>query len=910
MIQTGGGTPLYMAPEMQGVIQNGTSKRSGKVTYTEAVDIWAVGVMTFQILAGRPPFRPGEIVEYTTGELCLPTRWMRQAMASDGACEFVRSLLAPLPVDRPSAKEGQQKHWLQAHTIPTKSPACSSYVEPCGDKPMEGLQEATATWASTRVSRVGVQNGTSMSDKVAAGETAPPNHTIPKAAPTVNPSILVTHVDGATNRVLGRGPKERDGLLDCPNVTNTDSAATKLVPELHSKSLDAPEISSESRKHSNQAGRHARPRAELRDSQSDKPDNSSEVEGHIHDNVHPYDVERSRTLSPSERSAKKGSRNLLERNRETARKANAVADKEKAEAEENTKSKKGGLTPTLPNPKPDPKATKRTRESRSSPKPDSPSSSRRSKEQSFEGTVGHVKDTAPPDTDKVRGRDKSSREGHTQHPKTSLDLPPQSSHGASPVRKSTDGRAKHMERSEEHPAPSLLDRSGTSQSPNNDTIKRGHAHERLRPSGHTPVSDSEASLPSHHRRTNTATRKATERKHRNAHTSPEPTSAQDGRSRSYKKDKNSLKEDTTPEAVKRSEQHDEAHGKTASSPSHTKERGRAASSRHPKTVRFASSERQPGRADSPHHSSHKREHKTTNTSPSTSSEPDLDRDNWSVKVIPPSRRRDGRAESPHSRIEHVASSEKEPGRADPPHHSTHGREHRTANTSTSTSPEPDLDRDDWSAEANPPSRRRDEAYKHAADRCRRIVRHTKYTLFPPQPRKHGRAASSRRPKPIVYRVSPFIPGISAGLLSVTRKLVYSRSRSDSNSIAGSESDYTYCTDSESGYSTGSESGYTTGSEPDITSNSTQSFDRRQLAGLAVGAWLADRRVTETEVKRMKALKDLEIPRVTTDTAHTKSLRAMRTSSPQRKHGDASMSTPRTRSGRLSPFRHGRYNDSD
>lgn len=340
MIQTGGGTPLYMAPEMQGIIPNGTSKRSRKVTYTEAVDIWAAGVMAFRILAGRPPFLPGDIEEYTTGQLRLPTRWMRRAMASDAACEFVRSLLAPLPADRPSAKECRQKHWLQAHTIPANNPAGSSYGESCEGKPIEGLQEATATWASTRVSRVGVENGTSMSDEVAACQTAPLNPTISEAAPTVYPSILVTHADRTTNTVPGRGSKERDELLDCPEVINSDSAATKPVPKLDPQSLDAPEISSASRENLNLPDRHARPRAELRNSQSDKPDNSSEVEGRLHDNVHPYDGERPPTLPSSERSSKKGSKNILERNRETARKANAAADKEKAEAEEKLKAKR------------------------------------------------------------------------------------------------------------------------------------------------------------------------------------------------------------------------------------------------------------------------------------------------------------------------------------------------------------------------------------------------------------------------------------------------------------------------------------------------------------------------------------------------------------------------------------------
>lgn len=44
-LKKGAGTPIYMAPEIV----------SSKV-YSEKVDIWSVGVITYLLLSGRPPF--------------------------------------------------------------------------------------------------------------------------------------------------------------------------------------------------------------------------------------------------------------------------------------------------------------------------------------------------------------------------------------------------------------------------------------------------------------------------------------------------------------------------------------------------------------------------------------------------------------------------------------------------------------------------------------------------------------------------------------------------------------------------------------------------------------------------------------------------------------------------------------
>jgi serine/threonine-protein kinase ULK2 len=44
------GSPLYMAPEL--------IKRQ---TYTEKIDVWSLGVITYQLLSGRTPFESRSI---------------------------------------------------------------------------------------------------------------------------------------------------------------------------------------------------------------------------------------------------------------------------------------------------------------------------------------------------------------------------------------------------------------------------------------------------------------------------------------------------------------------------------------------------------------------------------------------------------------------------------------------------------------------------------------------------------------------------------------------------------------------------------------------------------------------------------------------------------------------------------
>eukprot|EP00124_Ichthyophonus_hoferi_P004160 Ihof_evm1s425 gene=Ihof_evmTU1s425 len=99
------GTPYYMAPEV--------IKRS---TYTDAVDMWSLGVITFVLLCGYPPFSdPDENMfrlfrKIRTGFYVFETPWWDNI--SDKAKDFINKLLIVDPSKRMTAVEAQKHPWI------------------------------------------------------------------------------------------------------------------------------------------------------------------------------------------------------------------------------------------------------------------------------------------------------------------------------------------------------------------------------------------------------------------------------------------------------------------------------------------------------------------------------------------------------------------------------------------------------------------------------------------------------------------------------------------------------------------------------------------------------------------------------------------------------------------------------
>jgi serine/threonine protein kinase len=95
--EQGGGTPQYMAPETI----------AGDVARGEAhlVDVYGLGVLTYELLAGEPPFHDRSTVRVLRAHLAIDPPDVRASRPDTPPrlAELVRSMLAKRPSERPAS---------------------------------------------------------------------------------------------------------------------------------------------------------------------------------------------------------------------------------------------------------------------------------------------------------------------------------------------------------------------------------------------------------------------------------------------------------------------------------------------------------------------------------------------------------------------------------------------------------------------------------------------------------------------------------------------------------------------------------------------------------------------------------------------------------------------------------------
>lgn len=87
--------------------------------YTPAVDIWATGVITYELLTKRVPFTSsGQLSQfcrdYTPEGDELSLHDLEQNGVGDVAVDFIKSLLRPDPEERLSVEQGLEHAWCRA----------------------------------------------------------------------------------------------------------------------------------------------------------------------------------------------------------------------------------------------------------------------------------------------------------------------------------------------------------------------------------------------------------------------------------------------------------------------------------------------------------------------------------------------------------------------------------------------------------------------------------------------------------------------------------------------------------------------------------------------------------------------------------------------------------------------------
>ncbi len=103
------GTPYYMAPE----VLEGTQ-------YDQSCDMWSIGVITYCLLCGYPPFNAENDNQLFKKIRCCDYEFDEDIVISEEVKDFIRSLLSLKSERRMTPKEALDHQWIRnasGHTI-------------------------------------------------------------------------------------------------------------------------------------------------------------------------------------------------------------------------------------------------------------------------------------------------------------------------------------------------------------------------------------------------------------------------------------------------------------------------------------------------------------------------------------------------------------------------------------------------------------------------------------------------------------------------------------------------------------------------------------------------------------------------------------------------------------------------
>ena len=137
------GTIYYIAPE---VFMN---------NYNEKADVWSCGIILYTMLCGHPPFcgNKENIIKSKIlhSKLVFPSKEFQKV--SQGAIDYIKSLLSYNPDKRPSAEEALKNDWLIS-TVNQGNKKLSEYIitNLIKFRSTVGLQKATVSFLTNQIS--------------------------------------------------------------------------------------------------------------------------------------------------------------------------------------------------------------------------------------------------------------------------------------------------------------------------------------------------------------------------------------------------------------------------------------------------------------------------------------------------------------------------------------------------------------------------------------------------------------------------------------------------------------------------------------------------------------------------------------------------------------------------------------
>lgn len=111
------GTHGYLAPEVIGFVDVSDAQDP---SYTSAVDIWALGEMTFRLITNQSTFpTPRALARYAAAQTSLPCTDLDRVGASGEIKHFLEKAMAAHPSERLSARDAMQHPWIARSRPPS-----------------------------------------------------------------------------------------------------------------------------------------------------------------------------------------------------------------------------------------------------------------------------------------------------------------------------------------------------------------------------------------------------------------------------------------------------------------------------------------------------------------------------------------------------------------------------------------------------------------------------------------------------------------------------------------------------------------------------------------------------------------------------------------------------------------------